>query len=146
MYNDDNSRLIDIGGQRSEHKKWIHFFDSVKCVFFILALNSYDKQIRGDQFLNEASIVIFLNKMDLFEMKTRNIRFNEFIPEYRNENTVERIVEYIKTEMTKDASNNRQVYVHSTTATETDSVKKTFSQGIERVINKQIENEAQNRY
>ena len=35
-------RMVDVGGQRSERKKWIHFFDNAKAVIFIAALSDYD--------------------------------------------------------------------------------------------------------
>lgn len=31
-------RVVDVGGQRSERKKWIHCFDCVKCILFCAAL------------------------------------------------------------------------------------------------------------
>ena len=34
--------MVDVGGQRSERKKWIHFFDNAKAVIFIAALSDYD--------------------------------------------------------------------------------------------------------
>ena len=36
-------RMFDVGGQRSERKKWIHCFDNVTTVLFIMALSEYDQ-------------------------------------------------------------------------------------------------------
>ena len=36
-------RMFDVGGQRSERKKWIHCFDNVTTILFILALSEYDQ-------------------------------------------------------------------------------------------------------
>ena len=30
--------MLDVGGQRSERKKWIHCFDNVTCVLFIVSI------------------------------------------------------------------------------------------------------------
>ncbi len=35
--------LFDVGGQRSERKKWIHCFDNVTAVMFCVALSEYDQ-------------------------------------------------------------------------------------------------------
>lgn len=35
-------RIFDVGGQRSERKKWIHCFEGVTAVLFIVALSGYD--------------------------------------------------------------------------------------------------------
>ena len=44
-------RMFDVGGQRSERKKWIHCFDNVTTVLFIMALSEYDQvcaYVQGD--------------------------------------------------------------------------------------------------
>jgi hypothetical protein len=35
-------RLVDVGGQRAERRKWLHCFDDVSAVLFFVALNEYD--------------------------------------------------------------------------------------------------------
>ncbi|CAH8473231.1 unnamed protein product [Schistosoma rodhaini] len=36
-------RIVDVGGQRSERRKWIHSFESVTSIIFLSALNEYDQ-------------------------------------------------------------------------------------------------------
>lgn len=35
-------RLYDVGGQRSERRKWLSCFDGIQAVLFVVALSSYD--------------------------------------------------------------------------------------------------------
>jgi hypothetical protein len=35
--------MFDVGGQRSERKKWIHYFESVTSIIFCTALSEYDQ-------------------------------------------------------------------------------------------------------
>ena len=37
------SRMVDVGGQRSERRKWIHCFEGVKAIIFLTAINEYDQ-------------------------------------------------------------------------------------------------------
>jgi len=41
-------RLYDVGGQRSERRKWISCFDRIHAVLFVVALSSYDMTLLKD--------------------------------------------------------------------------------------------------
>lgn len=41
-------RMFDVGGQRSERKKWISCFEGVKAVLFVTALSAYDMCLYED--------------------------------------------------------------------------------------------------
>jgi len=41
--------MFDVGGQRSERKKWIHCFEGVTAIIFIVALSEYDLTLAEDQ-------------------------------------------------------------------------------------------------
>ena len=43
------SRMYDVGGQRSERKKWIHCFEGVTAVIFCAALSGYDTVLAEDE-------------------------------------------------------------------------------------------------
>ncbi|CAH0059157.1 unnamed protein product [Clonostachys solani] len=81
-------RMFDVGGQRSERKKWIHCFENVNCLLFLVAISGYDQCLVEDKDgnqMNEAlmlwesivnshwftksALILFLNKMDLFREK-----------------------------------------------------------------------------
>lgn len=36
-------RMVDVGGQRSERKKWIHCFENVHCLLFLVAISGYNQ-------------------------------------------------------------------------------------------------------
>lgn len=44
--------IIDVGGQRSERRKWIHCFDHVTAVIFLVALDEYDMMLDEDNNTN----------------------------------------------------------------------------------------------
>jgi len=84
-------RVVDVGGQRNERKKWIHCFDDVKALLFVVNLAGYDQvmfedptknrmeeslelfgQICNNPVFTNTPIFLFLNKKDLFEMMMQN--------------------------------------------------------------------------
>jgi hypothetical protein len=50
-------RLVDVGGQRSERRKWIHCFERVTSIIFLVALSEYD------QVLYESANVVRINTL-----------------------------------------------------------------------------------
>jgi guanine nucleotide-binding protein subunit alpha len=42
-------KMYDVGGQRSERKKWIHVFDNVQVVMFLAAISGYDQSLIEDR-------------------------------------------------------------------------------------------------
>ncbi|KAJ3531237.1 hypothetical protein NMY22_g8241 [Coprinellus aureogranulatus] len=80
--------MFDVGGQRSERKKWIHCFESVTSIIFCTALSEYDQVLLEEKTQNRmaeslvlfesvinsrwflrTSIILFLNKIDVFKNK-----------------------------------------------------------------------------
>ena len=86
--------MFDVGGQRNERKKWIHCFEGVTAIIFVAAISAYDQVLLEDKHTNrmeearnlfeeiansrwfqEVSIILFLNKRDLFEEKFFKVPF-----------------------------------------------------------------------
>jgi hypothetical protein len=42
-------RMFDVGGQRSERKKWIHCFENVNALLFLVAISGYDQCLPEDK-------------------------------------------------------------------------------------------------
>jgi len=41
--------LFDVGGQRSERKKWIHCFEDVTAIIFCVGMSEYDQVLHEDE-------------------------------------------------------------------------------------------------
>lgn len=80
--------MYDVGGQRSERRKWIDCFDGVTAVIFVAALSEYDqtlaeakrtnrmvealelfRSVCNNRAFSNTSIMLFLNKKDIFAEK-----------------------------------------------------------------------------
>ncbi|CAD5223075.1 unnamed protein product [Bursaphelenchus okinawaensis] len=53
--------IYDVGGQRSQRRKWIHFFDKVNGLIFVAAISGYDQTCREDN----ASITSYTRKQNM---------------------------------------------------------------------------------
>ena len=47
--------MVDVGGQRSERRKWIHCFENVTSIIFLVALSEYDQVLVESE--NEVSVL-----------------------------------------------------------------------------------------
>jgi hypothetical protein len=43
-----HGRICDVGGQRSERRKWIHCFENVTACIFLVGISSYDEVLEED--------------------------------------------------------------------------------------------------
>jgi hypothetical protein len=58
--------MVDVGGQRSERRKWIHCFENVTSIIFLVALSEYDQILFESD--NEVSGNLALAAMDSISM------------------------------------------------------------------------------
>ncbi|ETN97338.1 G Protein, Alpha subunit family member (gpa-3), partial [Reticulomyxa filosa] len=100
---DNTFEVYDVGGQRSERQKWIHCFDGVNAVLFVVSLSSYDQMLYEDNSVNamteaielwedvanspyfsnkKISMIIFFNKSDLFSIKVAKKSIKALFKEY----------------------------------------------------------------
>ena len=83
-----NVQIFDLGGQRSERRKWYHAFSNVHAIIFLAAISEYDVGMWEDPECNrlqdslnlfgklvnepcfrDTTFIIFFNKFDLFKGK-----------------------------------------------------------------------------
>ena len=50
--------MFDVGGQRSERKKWIHCFEGVTAIIFCVALSGYDLVLAEDEEMNRSVLLL----------------------------------------------------------------------------------------
>ena len=41
-------RVYDVGGQRSQRRKWIYYFEDVQAILFITAMSEFDQVLLED--------------------------------------------------------------------------------------------------
>ncbi|KAJ6251746.1 guanine nucleotide-binding protein g(o) subunit alpha [Anaeramoeba flamelloides] len=139
-------RMFDVGGQRNERKKWIHCFQDVTALIFCVSMSEYDQTLYEDEnqkrmteslqlfeeicnahWFENSSMILFLNKKDLFEQKIQKIDLNVCFPEYSGGLNYNTGSEYIKNQFL-DLNKNceKKIYPHFTCATDTSNIKRVF--------------------
>ncbi|KAG2034666.1 heterotrimeric G protein alpha subunit [Suillus americanus] len=126
--------IVDVGGHRSERRKWLHCFESVTCIIFCTALSEYDQVNRMQESLNlfksvinshwffKTSIVLLLNKKDVFENKLPKVPMENHFPEYTGGPDINKATKYILLKFMQANLARSSIYPHVTQATDTTDV------------------------
>ena len=136
-------RMFDVGGQRSERKKWIHCFENVTTILFLVAISEYDQLLFEDETVNrmqealtlfdsicnsrwfiKTSIILFLNKIDRFKEKLPISPMKNYFPDYEGGDDYSLACDYILNRFVSlNQHETKQIYTHFTCATDTTQIR-----------------------
>jgi GTPase SAR1 family protein len=140
--------IIDVGGQRSERKKWVHCFEDVTAIIFFVALSEYDlclyeddttnrmheslklfDEICNSKWFEKIPIILFLNKKDLFESKIKSKNITVAFPDYTGAQNYDEASKYIEEQFRSlnENAEEKAVYSYFTCATDTENIKLIFT-------------------
>lgn len=153
-------RMMDVGGQRSERKKWIHCFDGVQCLLFMASLSGYDQCLVEDvnanqmhealmlfeslvngEWFKDKPIILFLNKIDLFRAKLPISPLSVHFPDFQGKDGDEEAAKqfFAKRFRSINRNNDREIYIHFTNATDTNLLKATMEDVQDILIQKNLQ-------
>jgi len=133
-------KVIDVGGQRSERRKWIHCFSSVTSVLFCASLIGYCQRLRecnvsrmdealslfgevsSSEYFHRSSIILFLNKVDLFREKIKTHPMKEHFMNYTGGEDFEKATSFVHARFLEVVTNGTTVYPHLTCAINTENI------------------------
>jgi len=148
VVNGKSFKMMDVGGQRSERKKWIHCFEGVTAVIYVAAISEYDQTLYEDlktnrleealtlfheicnsKWFTQSSMLLFLNKRDLFAEKIKQVDLKDSFSDYDGGFDYDKATEFIKKKFLaqNDKPDSMTVYTHITCATDADNVSFTFN-------------------
>ncbi len=153
--------MFDVGGQRSERKKWIHCFEGVSCVLFVSAISSYNQLLYEDgktnrleeslnlfeevcnyEWFKDSAIILFLNKRDLFQEKIKKFPITTcpILEGYEGEGTDwQTSAKYIEEEFLIRNKTQRTVLPHLTCATDRSNVEVVFNTVKDTVLKQSLD-------
>ncbi|ETO14203.1 G-protein subunit alpha 1 [Reticulomyxa filosa] len=145
--------IFDVGGQRSERKKWIHCFERVTAVIFVVMYEDeqYNSMVDSIELFNEicnlrwfanTAMILFLNKQDEFAKRIQRYPLTVCFPEYDGLSEYEPCISYIRHQFESQNSNpkDKQIYTHVTLATDKNNVERVFGDVQHIVINTSLAN------
>ncbi len=138
--------LVDVGGERSERKKWLSCFESVHAVLFVASLAEYDLYMEDEpetiqlidslrlyesicnlKWFSHTALILFLNKKDVFTRKIKTIGLEVCFPEYDGlPRSYENATIYIWQQFEKQCKLDRVIYRHFTCARDRENITKVF--------------------
>ncbi|KAG5436866.1 hypothetical protein PCANB_001619 [Pneumocystis canis] len=155
-------RMIDVGGQRSERRKWIHCFENVTAVLFLVAISGYDQcliedngsnqmqealvlfdSICNSQWFINTSIILFLNKIDLFKVKLHVSLISNYFPDFNNDNQNDyraSCLFFRKKFLELNRNHQKTIYTHFTNATDTTLLKNVMISVSDIIFNQNLQN------
>ncbi|KAA0725237.1 Guanine nucleotide-binding protein subunit alpha-13 [Triplophysa tibetana] len=141
-------KMVDVGGQRSERKRWFECFDSVTSILFLVSSSEFDQVLMEDRQTNRlteslnifetivnnrvfsnVSIILFLNKTDLLEEKVNNVNIKDYFPEFIGDPDDLKDVQTFLVECFRNKRREQQqkpLYHHFTTAINTENIRLVF--------------------
>jgi GTPase SAR1 family protein len=156
-------KMIDVGGQKNERKKWIWMFEDVTAVIFVASISEYDQNMFEDVHMNrmtdsmelfehivnhkafkDSSMILFLNKRDLLQEKLENgdTSFSTFFPEFTGDSSsYDEVVDWTKNAYTSRNTKhpNKAVFCHVTCATDTENVQVVFNSVKATIIERSVD-------
>ncbi|KAH8827083.1 guanine nucleotide binding protein, alpha subunit [Flagelloscypha sp. PMI_526] len=142
--------MVDVGGQKTERRKWIHCFEDVTAIVFLASLSGYDQclvedrdanqmqdamtiwdSICNSQWFEDTPFILFLNKYDLFKSRVKVSPIKTYFCDYEGPEKDHRAGrEYFKkrfgrlaAKSGRDKGSGREIFLHITTATDTTHLK-----------------------
>lgn len=145
--------MFDVGGQRSERKKWIHCFEAVTSIIFCVALSEYDQvlleesgqnrmteslvlfdSVINSRWFARSSIILFLNKIDLFKEKLPRAPLEDWFEDYTGGADTNKAAKYILYRFTQVNRAKLNIYPHLTQATDTSNIRLVFAAVKETIL------------
>eukprot|EP01117_Protostelium_nocturnum_P004756 TRINITY_DN1726_c0_g2_i1.p1 TRINITY_DN1726_c0_g2~~TRINITY_DN1726_c0_g2_i1.p1 ORF type:complete len:354 (-),score=47.65 TRINITY_DN1726_c0_g2_i1:221-1282(-) len=155
-FNELTFRMVDVGGQRSERRKWIHCFEGSTAIVFCVGLSEYDQRLREEDTINrmeeslmlfeeiclskyfrQTSIILFLNKLDLFQEKITRVPLTTCpaFTAFTGGSNFDSAISYVQNRfLEKDQQKSHQIFPHTTVAVSTENIKAIWTSVTETIL------------
>ncbi|XP_039551033.1 guanine nucleotide-binding protein subunit alpha-14-like [Pimephales promelas] len=140
-------RVVDVGGQRGQRKKWIHCFENVTSLIFLASMSEYDQLLEENnkdnrmqeslslfyttihsKWFANSFVILFLNKKDILAEKIQFSDLKTYFPEFEGKRgDVQDAMDFVRRLYKQNTKKSKPIYSHFTCATDTNNIRKVFS-------------------
>ena len=159
-YNNLHFNVFDVGGARSERKKWIHCFEKVTAIVYCVGMSAYDQVLAEDEemnrmkeslklfesifnhlFFSKTAFILFLSKKDLFAEKISKSPLTICFPEYTGKNEYEPASLFIREQFENQNKHKetKKFYTHFTCVTDTENIRYVFDSVCDVIMRKIVD-------
>ncbi|TPX38628.1 hypothetical protein SeLEV6574_g07719 [Synchytrium endobioticum] len=137
-------KVVDVGGQRSERRKWIPYFEGSTAVIFMAAISEYDQfleeqgsqnrlleaitlfgQVVNSRWFLASHFILFLNKVDLLATKYQergDESVRQYWPDYQGTSYQDVLSFFQAKFLEASQSKQKTIYTHFTSAVDRTSI------------------------
>ena len=132
-------RLHDVGGQRSDRRKWLSLFDCVHAVIFCVESTSYLRvrngvcvileslelftKIVNSKVFIDAAMIGFLTKIDIFKEKVKSKPITIAFSNYTGPQEYHPSIQYISEKFKETKKSGPKAYCHLTCVVDTSNIR-----------------------
>lgn len=140
--------ITDVGGQRSERKKWLAAFENVSVLIFVASLGDFNQTLYEDDVTNRMHeaielfekvinnsfflhqrIILLLNKEDMLKEKLKTSKLSECFDDYKGNNDYKSAVEFITQKfLEQNRGEKDRITVKTIQGTNTETVSNIFEE------------------
>ncbi|KAI9493788.1 putative guanine nucleotide-binding protein alpha-2 subunit [Zychaea mexicana] len=151
-------QIVDVGGQRSERRKWIHCFEDITAIIFVVAMSGYDKcmiedwnsmidammlfeNISNSHWFQKTSMILLMNKVDIFRKKIKYSPIATYFDDYKGGDDYDKAITYFKSRFEWLSANPRKtIYTHCTDATDRTILQRVMSAVLDIIMTENVNN------
>jgi len=135
--------LIDVGTQSCERRKWIHQFENITAILYVVDLALYDQVVSSQnammdqiqlfdsvvnsKWFTKTTIILFLSNVSVFRQKLTRNPLGNYFPDYYGGTDINMASEYLLERFSQVNRTPKQLYAHLADPYDTSNIQFVFA-------------------
>jgi guanine nucleotide-binding protein G(i) subunit alpha len=152
MMDELSIHLIDVGTQRCERRKWIHQFEDITAILYVVDLACYDQVVSShnammeqiqlfdsvvnSKWFTKTTVILFLSNISVFRQKLARNPLGNYFPDYSGGTNVNRAGEYLLERFSQVNRAQVHLYSHLVDPYDTSNIQLVFDAIMDKIISR----------